>query len=125
MDKNYSKNIGKQMEQLACQHLQSQGLKLITQNFHSKFGEIDLIMEDNTILVFIEVRYRYNTKRGHSLETVTTIKQRRLIKTAEYYLYTHPQLYNRASRFDVAAISPGDKNTDRMTIQWLKNAFTT
>ncbi|WP_292746923.1 YraN family protein, partial [Methylophaga sp. UBA3191] len=49
---------GKQAEQLACNYLEKQGLKLVQRNFYCRRGEIDLIMQDGQTLVFIEVRYR-------------------------------------------------------------------
>ena len=49
-------NLGQQYEQLALQYLQRQGLRLIQQNFQCKAGEIDLVMQDGTCLVFVEVR---------------------------------------------------------------------
>jgi len=49
---------GRQFEVLARKFLGRQGLKQFQLNFHSRFGEIDLIARDADILVFIEVRYR-------------------------------------------------------------------
>ena len=45
-------------ETIARKYLTQHGLKLIEQNYHSRYGEIDLIMQDQSTLVFIEVRQR-------------------------------------------------------------------
>lgn len=91
-------------------------LKLIARNHRCKFGEIDLIMRDGAVLVFIEVRYRRSSRFGAPAATVDARKQRRLATAARHYLMTNPcQL---ACRFDVVAISGQDH------IQWIRNAFT-
>jgi len=110
-----SRIIGNHYENIALSYLKSQGLKLITRNFHSRYGEIDLIMQDKASIVFIEVRYRESTQFGSSVETISYQKQQRIIKTAEYYLLQKAQ--NLACRFDVVAIEAA-KN-----IKWIPNAF--
>ena len=55
-------------------------------NFRSKNGEIDLIMCHQPTLVFIEVCYRHSAHFMHPLIMISGVKQRRLIKTAFYYL---------------------------------------
>ncbi len=55
---------GAQAEQRAAQYLQRQGLKPVAQNYRSRFGEIDLVMQDGATLVFIEVRLRRNASFG-------------------------------------------------------------
>ncbi|MEI8055491.1 MAG: YraN family protein [bacterium] len=75
-----SKIIGKNAENLACDYLQRQGLKLVAANYLCKCGEIDLIMHDGTTLVFIEVRYRKASNYGDGIATVTKAKQRKIIR---------------------------------------------
>ncbi|MDF2690646.1 MAG: hypothetical protein K0S29_501 [Gammaproteobacteria bacterium] len=115
-----SRTIGFAKEDIALRFLKNKGLKLICRNFHSRFGEIDLIMQDQSSLVFIEVRFRSSEKFGSSAESVSFLKQQRLIKTAQFYLLHHPQ--NAACRFDVLAIRP--HNTQSIDIDWIINAFT-
>ncbi len=108
---------GKQAEQLACVYLQKQGLKLIERNFHCRRGEIDLIMQDGQTLVFIEVRYRRNAYHGSALESITNLKQSRIITTAQHYLMQSGWPHN--CRFDVVAITAD--LTDQ--IRWIRDAF--
>ena len=44
---------GKDAEQYAAYYLQKQQLTLLQQNYHCRFGEIDLIMRDDESLVFV------------------------------------------------------------------------
>jgi putative endonuclease len=111
---------GQQAEDLACEFLTSQGLKLVTRNFHSRFGEIDIVMLDANTLVFVEVRARREHGQVSSLESINSTKQRKLIKTAQYYLQNKSVPHNQPTRFDVVAITLNQSYPD---IEWLKNAI--
>lgn len=108
---------GKQAEQLACDYLQRQGLKLIQRNFHCRRGEIDVVMQDGQTLVFVEVRYRRNNSHGGALESITSSKQSRIITTAQHYLMQSGWSHN--CRFDVIAITAGSLDK----IVWIRDAF--
>jgi putative endonuclease len=114
-----SHSIGIEAEKLALDYLKQQGLKLIKQNFHSRQGEIDLIMEDKNTLVFIEVRYRQSAKFGSAEESVSYQKQQRIIHTAQVYLQQSKH-YFTGYRFDVVAIQTPLSNK---TINWIQDAF--
>jgi len=113
-----ARQIGRFVEQNVCDYLLQQGLKLITQNYSCELGEIDLIMQDQDTRVFIEVRYRGHGEHGNALESVTYKKQRKIIRTAHYYLLENNLLDQIPCRFDVIA---WDKNPAK--IQWIKDAF--
>jgi len=96
--------------------LKQQGLLFICQNFYCRFGEIDLIMSDQSTLVFIEVRYRKNQNYGGATASITRSKQQKIIKTAKHYL---SQLDDEPyCRFDVVTLS---ENTPQP--QWIQDAF--
>lgn len=114
--------IGEAAEQDAYQYLLSKGLKLITKNYRSKFGEIDIIMQDGQSLVFVEVRYRKNNLFGSGAESITPSKQKKLIRTANYYLQQHPKTSQFATRFDVISMSK-KTNSNNSEIDWIQNAF--
>lgn len=109
---------GKQAEQLACEYLQNNGLHFIDKNYHCRQGEIDLIMEHNDTLVFVEVRYRKNNDFGGAIESVTYRKQQKLHTTALHYLQRNGR--NRNARFDVIAITGEGK---QQSFEWIQNAF--
>lgn len=106
--------LGADAEQLAAHYLQQRGLKLLQTNYHSRYGEIDLIMQDGDTLVFVEVRLRNNPGFGGAAASVDARKQDKLIKTAQHYLCTLKKV--PPCRFDVVALE-GD------TVNWLKSAF--
>lgn len=92
---------GRAAETAALAYLRQQGLRLIEQNFFTRWGEIDLIMCHQQTLVFVEVRQRTNTKFGGAVASVSQAKQDRLWKTAQIYLqrYAVPP----PCRFDLLA----------------------
>ncbi len=107
--------LGQEKERLAGDYLVGQGLRPVARNHRCRFGEIDLVMRDGDILVFVEVRYRASSRFGTPAETVDARKRRRLAAAAADYLKRHPTML--PCRFDVVAIGAQDR------IQWLKDAF--
>ncbi len=95
-------------------------MKLVERNFSSRHGEIDLVMRENATLVFVEVRMRRDTNHGHPAETVNVHKQRRLRRTAQYYLQRHANGRCPDCRFDVVTVT-GDRAAP--TTEWFRNAF--
>jgi putative endonuclease len=124
--------IGEQAELFACQYLQTRGLKLVEQNYHCRFGEVDLIMNDRGTLVFTEVRLRNSKNFGGAAASIDLRKQRKLICTAQHYLATLPRI--PPCRFDAlllkrsistASLAAEDPliNFLDCDIEWIKNAF--
>ena len=111
---------GLKWERHAQGYLQSQGLKTLQCNYQCRMGEIDLIMMDGETLVFVEVRYRRRFDFGTGAETVTLTKQRRIIRTAEYYLQKSATRDSVICRFDVVSIT--GEGTSAQT-DWIKGAF--
>lgn len=113
-------NTGQLAENHADNWLRSQKVKILTRNFHSRWGEIDIIAIDKPALCFIEVRYRKSSHFGTAAESVTFKKQQRIIKTAQAYLHQDQTHANKAARFDVLSLSGDLENPE---IDWYKNAF--
>lgn len=106
-----------QTESLACSYLESQGLVKKEQNFRCKIGEIDLIMLDQSTLVFVEVRLRKHELFASASESINYKKQQKMVKTAQFYLQQN-QLFDKVNcRFDAVTF---DKS---LTPDWLKNIF--
>lgn len=112
--------IGNHAENLAKQFLQSKGLVLVKAQFRCQMGEIDLIMKHRNELIFIEVRFRDNSRYGAPFETITYAKRQKLIRTALYFQLCHPWTEYYSSRFDVISIS-GEQLNPKIT--WIPNAF--
>ncbi len=120
-----SKQAGARWERVAESFLTGQGLKLLQRNFSSRLGEIDLIMEDDKTIVFVEVRYRKNSQYGSGAESITQYKQNRISRTAAWYLVKNPQRATQFCRFDVISVDPvsaGQQEQDQ-GINWIQNAF--
>lgn len=106
---------GSHAEQLACDYLQASGLQLLRRNYRLRSGEIDLIMCEQDLIIFVEVRYRRNAQYGGALYSISSAKQRRIIRTAAHYLQHYAP--TAQARFDVIAVE-GDND-----INWIQNAF--
>lgn len=111
---------GKLAEQAACLYLTEMGLQLVEKNYACRSGEIDLVMQHNDSIVFVEVRYRRNNRFGSGAESVIKRKQDRIISAALHYLQSHNKSSASAVRFDVVSIQAGFDKTD---IQWIQDAF--
>lgn len=121
MDDRERKAIGLLGEELALSYLQSQGLRLMTRNYRCKLGELDLVMLDSRILVFVEVRCRSSKDYGGAAASVDWRKQRRLVRAAEHLLLKRAELRRYPARFDVIAINAGEPD---LAVDWIKSAFT-
>lgn len=115
-----TRKSGKRAETLAAKYLTKQNVKIITQNFYSRFGEIDLIVLDRETLGFIEVRYRKNENYLSAIETIDQHKCKKIIKTSEIYLNKRKKYQSHQCRYDVITITGEPGNT---VIKWIKNAF--
>lgn len=113
-----NRDIGNNYESLAQDFLRKKKVKIIDTNFHSRFGEIDIIgLQNKDSLIFVEVRYRKNALFGTPEESVSHSKQQKIIKTAQYYLSLQPKYQAYGIRFDMIAIC----GTDKPEINWLQN----
>jgi putative endonuclease len=106
--------LGKAAEDAAAAYLQKQGLRLVERNWRCKGGELDLIMRDGAVLVFVEVRERNNARFGGAGASITTTKQARLLHAARLYLAG--QAAPPPCRFDAVLIEAG-------RLDWVRDAF--
>jgi len=111
------KQTGDAWEQEARRWLERKGLRFIAANVRSRGGEIDLIMKDGAVTVFVEVRYRSSAQYGGATASVTRSKQTKLLQTARLWLARHNGSFETTDcRFDVIACTGSQ-------IEWLTNAF--
>lgn len=108
-------------EEQAAYYLENRGYRIIERGFHCRFGEIDLIARLADELVFCEVKTRRHGALVSPQEAVTRSKQRRLIKTAGWYLNQHS--WDGDLRFDVIAIVARKTGFDLLEIEWFQDAF--
>ncbi|PID78106.1 MAG: YraN family protein [Deltaproteobacteria bacterium] len=113
-------NKGLKAERFASGFLKKKGYKILETNFSSKFGEIDIIAKESDILCFIEVKYRKNRDFGLPEEFVDLRKQKKIIKTALYYLFVKNQ-DNINIRFDIVAVEKDLKGNFKARL--IRNGF--
>jgi putative endonuclease len=111
-ERTYDKGLAG--ESRAVQYLEKQGMRLVHRRYRAAGGEADIIMRDGDALVFVEVKLRHTGTSGEGLMAVTVKKQRRIVKTALYYLAEHD--HEGPVRFDVVEVTADG-------IQHIKNAF--
>jgi len=87
-------------------------------NYRCRFGEIDLIMQDGPVLVFVEVRLRRRLDFGGAAASIDARKQHKLILTAQHYLSRVAPM--PPCRFDALLLADA---ADAGSIEWLKGAF--
>jgi len=95
--------LGKAGEDLALDFLSGRGYRVISRNYRTRFGEIDIIAYDGPAVCFIEVKTRSQARFGAPEEAVQRRKQRHMVKAATYFL-TSNDLLESPSRFDVVSI---------------------
>lgn len=95
--------IGKLGEDIAVHYLKQKGYKILDRNFECRQGELDIIALDKKETVFIEVKTRTSNKYGTPSEAVNKVKQKHILQTIKYYLYTR-NLSDEFVRIDVIEV---------------------
>ena len=118
-----TKLLGAWGEAQAADYLRKKHYKVLCSSYHSRFGEIDLIVKNRKYLVFVEVKTRKSDRFAAAREFVDRRKQDRIRSTALCYLSTFP--CELQPRFDVIEIyAPEGTKTARPEIHHLEDAFT-
>lgn len=112
-----TRDVGTAGEDAALAHLVAQGLTPVARQYHSRFGEIDLILRDGPTLVFVEVRLRGSQRFGGAAASITAEKRRRIVATAQQYLARLKPV--PPCRFDVVLLGEGSPPK----LEWLRDAF--
>lgn len=113
-----SQRMGERGEQIARHYLMQQGLRYVDSNVASKLGEIDLIMQEGAVLVFVEVKMRRSDAYGGAASAITPSKLVRLRHAIELYLQQHPQYAQNDCRMDAVLIQ---SSAGAHHIEWLRN----
>ncbi|MDY0275176.1 MAG: YraN family protein [Desulfomicrobium sp.] len=94
---------GQKGEDLAAAWLKEKGMRIVVRNFRCSGGEIDLICQDQSTLVFVEVKTRSTAAYGVPGQAVDRSKARKMVRAAMTYLTQH-KAWHRACRFDFVGI---------------------
>ena len=113
---------GQAGEQAVAEELSKRGYRILERNYHSRYGEIDIIAVQDGFLAFVEVKARGPHTKGAPAEAVSASKRKKLVQTALLYLQeTNLQLQ---PRFDVAEVFfKGSALTEVKGIRYLADAF--
>lgn len=118
------RKLGDIGEKIACDFLKKRKYSIIETNYQKRIGEIDIIAKSENSLHFIEVKTRTDfagQKYGLPQDAVTIHKQKRLIKTALFYLLENKYSDDTFWQIDVIAITI-DRNKKTAKINFIKNA---
>jgi putative endonuclease len=109
-------------ERCAAEYLRNKKYRISAMNYSCRFGELDIIAEDESYIVFAEVKLRKNADFAKAREFVTRGKQERLIKTASFWLAANPT--EKQPRFDVIEVyAPEGAGSHNYEITHLEDAF--
>ncbi len=95
--------VGRFGEQCAADYLQRAGMIVLARNWRCPDGELDLVVRDGDMVVFVEVKTRSSTRYGEPAEAVTRLKAARVRRLAVRWLAEHPG-YDVQLRFDVVSV---------------------
>ena len=112
--------LGRWGEAFAAAYLQRKHCVIQARNYHSRYGEIDIVASNEVHLIFLEVKTRKKDAMVGPLAAVTLSKQIKLIKTAQLYLLAHPTLLQ--PRFDVMGLIMTPLG-EMQQYEYIKNAF--
>ena len=115
---NRSKQRGDRGEALVAGYLRQKGFIISARNYHSRFGEIDVIAENAELILFVEVKLRGAHALARPAAFVDIPKRLRIISTAEYYIYNNGVTLQ--PRFDVAEVL---EENGRLRLHYIENAF--
>lgn len=116
-----SRTIGMIGEQVAVDFLTQKGYTVMKRNYHSRYGEIDIIVRNLEYIVFVEVKTRNETSDYRPAEAVNKSKQKKLWRTALLYLTSEPQ--DLQPRMDVVEVTLSKGTKLPVHIEHLENAF--
>ncbi|HNZ84531.1 MAG TPA: YraN family protein [Candidatus Woesebacteria bacterium] len=100
--RNYK--TGKEGEEIARKFLVQKGFRLIESNYSNKLGEIDLIMLDKEVLVFVEVKLKIGDKFGSPEEMISKYKLSQIRRVAETFLVLNPDISKRLVKYRIDAV---------------------
>jgi putative endonuclease len=112
--------VGQAAEDAACRYLEYAGYVVVTRNFRTRQGELDIVAVEDGVLAIIEVRYRSRNDFGGAAASVTRAKRARLVRAAQGLLMRYPRLARLPARFDVVEV---DGEPEKLNCRLIRAAF--
>lgn len=115
--------IGGEGEKRVANYLRQQGFAIVKRNYTCRYGEIDIIAENQEFLVFVEVKTRKENALVSGIDAVDSFKQKRILLTANDYI--SKTLCQKQPRFDIAEVVIYTKTDGNMgyKLRYIENAF--
>lgn len=115
-------SLGDWGEELIAQRLVAEGFTIVARNWHSRYGEVDIVAENQEFILFVEVKTRKNNRFSQPYEAVDGRKQEKIRRTVETYLQKFPT--HLQPRLDVASVvAPQGEKTLSPEVVYLPQAF--
>jgi putative endonuclease len=114
--------LARKGEEFAAALLFRKNYEILQMNFHSRFGEIDIVAKHHNYIVFVEVKTRSDLNRDIALETVTLKKQKRIIKTALHFLHLYQDYAEFMVRYDIILVFH-HRTVDNYSFEHIEDAF--
>lgn len=116
-----TKTIGDFGENAAVEYLEDMDYEILERNYRLKFGEVDIIAENEGCIVFVEVKTRKSNMFGEPSEYVDRRKQERVKRAASVYIDT----VNSDVRFDVIEVFYEESGGEMFVtkVNHIENAF--
>ena len=109
------KERGRQGEKLVCAYLEQKGYKIVCTNYHSRYGEIDIIAENDSVIAFVEVKTRKTNSLVSGLESINSTKIRKIVLTLLDYITKHNT--EKQPRIDCASVTVSSKGEKVLYIE--------
>ncbi|MBQ8909332.1 MAG: YraN family protein [Clostridia bacterium] len=109
MKKVFNKKYGSMGEIEVLNYLKKKKYKLLSQNYKTKVGEVDVICQYKDVIIFVEVKFRETLEFGHPSEAVNPHKQAKIRRVAEEFLIRN-QMTGLPVRFDVVEVLGNEIN---------------
>ncbi len=119
-------NIGKtgmEGEKRVANFLRKNGFSIVKRNYHTRYGEIDIIAENEQFILFVEVKTRKSYSMVSGVEAVDSFKQRRIMLTANDYIVKTE--CEKQPRFDIAVVTVLEREDDTTgyKLKYIENAW--
>lgn len=119
-DKTFRGKLG---EDITAAYLCRNGFEIIARNYHSRYGEIDIIAKSSEFILFVEVKARNEKAFERPAAAVTSAKRRKIIQTALIFLSEFE--YDLQPRFDVCEITLDSRTAVLIELNYIESAFDT
>jgi putative endonuclease len=124
MSSDLRQHLGRLGEDLAVEHLERLGLRVLARNYRTRYGELDLVVCDDATIVFVEVKARrLDASAGSALEAISPRKQRQVRGMAAAWLVENDDRPRSSDlRFDVVGVTV-DRGGRLVRLDHLEAAF--